>query len=78
MRPYRNKTTPCTGFFFCTPLDIVRQIDECIALVECRVDVAAAKMGRDNLSTKSHDTKNPRKLGLYRFLSRGSGQSGGL
>ena len=20
MRPYRNKTTPCTGFFFCTPL----------------------------------------------------------
>ena len=31
-------------------------------IVECRVDVAAAKMGRDNLSTKSHDTENLRKL----------------
>ena len=20
MRPYRNKTTPCMGFFFCVPL----------------------------------------------------------
>ena len=33
-------------------------------LVECRVDVAAAKMGCDNLSTKSHDTKNLRGLGF--------------
>ena len=23
MRPYRNKTTPCTGFFFCTPLGVL-------------------------------------------------------
>ena len=36
----------------------------CVIVVECRVDVAAAKMGRDNLSAKSHDTKNPRKLGF--------------
>ena len=25
MRPYRNKTTPCTGFFFCTPLGYVNR-----------------------------------------------------
>jgi len=31
-------------------------------LVECRVDVAAAKMGHDNLSARSHDTENLRKL----------------
>ena len=31
-------------------------------IVECRVDVAAAKMGHDNLSTKSHDTEDMRKL----------------
>jgi hypothetical protein len=23
MSPYRNKTTPCMGFFFCIPLDMV-------------------------------------------------------
>jgi hypothetical protein len=23
MSPYRNKTTPCTGFFFCIPLGIL-------------------------------------------------------
>ena len=35
-----------------------------LPIVECRVDVAAAKMGRDNLSAKSHDTENLRKLGF--------------
>jgi len=31
-------------------------------LVECRVDVTATKMGHNNLSAKSHDTENLRKL----------------
>ena len=50
-----------------------------IILVECRVDVAAAKMGRDKLSAKSHDTKNPRKLDFVSLsVAKAGSQSGGL
>ena len=53
--------------------------EEVATLVECRVDVVAAKMGRDNLSAKSHDTKNPRKLDFVSLsVAKAGSQSGGL
>ena len=49
------------------------------SLVECRVDVVAAKMACNNLSTKSHNTENMPKLDFVSLsVTRTWRPSGGL